>query len=73
MPNPSRDLPRTTLGVLFIGLLIVTTLWLLRPFIAPTIWAVMIVVSTWPMLRWFESKLWRRRSLAVRPGWPICR
>ena len=40
MPNPSRDLPRTTLGVLFIGLLIVTTLWLLRPFIAPTIWAV---------------------------------
>ena len=65
MPNPSHDLPRTTLGVLFIGLLIVTTLWLLRPFIAPTIWAMMIVVSTWPMLRWFEAKLWRRRSLAV--------
>ena len=65
MPKPSHDLPRTTLGVLFIGLLIVTTLWVLRPFIAPTIWAMMIVVSTWPMLRWFEAKLWGRRSLAV--------
>jgi predicted PurR-regulated permease PerM len=65
MPPPQRDLTRTTLGVLFIGVLIVTTLWVLRPFIAPTIWATMIAVSTWPMLRWFEARLWRRRSLAV--------
>jgi predicted PurR-regulated permease PerM len=65
MPTPQRDLTRTTLGVLFIGVLIVTTLWVLRPFIAPTVWATMIVVSTWPMLRWFEARLWRRRSLAV--------
>ncbi len=65
MPEPPRDLPRTTLGVLFIGVLIVTTLWVLSPFIAPTIWALMIVVSTWPMLRWFEARLWGRRSLAV--------
>ena len=65
MPELSRDLPRTTLGVLFIGLLIVATLWVLRPFIAPTVWAMMIVVSTWPMLRWFEARLWRRRALAV--------
>ena len=66
MPNPPpRDLTRTTLGVLFIGLLIVATLWVLRPFIAPTVWAAMIVVSTWPMLRWFQSLLWGKRSLAV--------
>jgi predicted PurR-regulated permease PerM len=65
MPLPQRDLARTTLGVLFIGLLIVATLWVLRPFIAPTIWATMIVVSTWPMLRWLQSRLWGRRSLAV--------
>lgn len=65
MSNPSRDLPRITLGVLSIGLLIVTTLWVLRPFIAPTIWAMMIVVSSWPMLRWFQARLWGRRSLAV--------
>ena len=65
MPVPQRDLPRTTLGVLFIGVLIVASLWVLRPFIAPTIWALMIVVSTWPMLRWFQAHLWGRRSLAV--------
>ena len=65
MPAPERDLTRTTLGVIFIGALIVATLWVLRPFLAPTIWATMIVVSTWPLMRWFEAKLWRRRSLAV--------
>ena len=65
MPVPDRDLTRSTLGVLFIGLLIVAALWILRPFIAPTIWATMIVVSTWPMMRWFEARLWGRRSLAA--------
>jgi predicted PurR-regulated permease PerM len=65
MPEPQRDLTRTTLGVLFIGVLIIATLWVLRPFIAPTIWATMIVVSTWPMLQWLQRKLWNRRSLAV--------
>jgi predicted PurR-regulated permease PerM len=65
MQTPPRDLTRSTLGVLFIGVLIVASLWVLRPFIAPTIWATMIVVSTWPMLRWFQAHLWHRRSLAV--------
>jgi predicted PurR-regulated permease PerM len=65
MSTPQRDLTRTTLGVLFIGVLIVATLWVLRPFLAPTIWATMIVVATWPMLRWFQARLWGRRSLAV--------
>ena len=65
MPAPERDLTRTTLGVLFIGLLIVATLWVLRPFLAPTIWAMMIVVSTWPMMRWIQARLWGRRGLAV--------
>lgn len=65
MQEPARDIVRTTLGVLFIGLLIVSSLWILRPFIAATIWATMLVVATWPMLLWFEHRLWRRRSLAV--------
>jgi len=65
MQEPQRDLARTTLGVLFMGLLIVGSLWVLRPFIAPTIWATMIVVTTWPMLKWFEARLWHRRSLAT--------
>jgi len=65
MQEPTRDIVRTSLGVLFIGLLIVSCLWILRPFIAATIWATMLVVATWPVLIWFERRLWRRRSLAV--------
>jgi predicted PurR-regulated permease PerM len=51
--------------LLFIGALIVASFWVLRPFLAPAIWATMIVVSTWPMLRWFELRLGRRRALAT--------
>jgi len=65
MQEAPPDLVRTTLGVLFIGVLIMTSLWILRPFIAATIWATMLVVATWPMLMWFEARLWHRRSLAV--------
>ena len=65
MQQAPRDLVRTTLGVLFIGALIVASFWIMRPFIAATIWATMIVVATWPMLLWFEARLWGRRSLAV--------
>ncbi len=59
------DLVRITLGVLFLGALIISSFWILRPFIAATIWATMLVVSTWPVMTWFEARLWRSRSLAV--------
>ena len=65
MKKPPHDLVRTTLGVLSIGALIVASLWVLRPFLVSTIWATMIVVATWPELRWFESRMRGRRSLAV--------
>jgi predicted PurR-regulated permease PerM len=65
MQEPTRDITRTTLDVLFIGLLIVACLWVLRPFLAATIWATMLVVATWPVLIWFQARLWGRRSLAV--------
>jgi predicted PurR-regulated permease PerM len=62
---PSRDIPRITLGVLCIGLLIVATLWVLRPFIAATVWGATIVVATWPMMLALQSRLGGRRGLAV--------
>ena len=65
MQEPARDIVRTTLGVLFIGLLIVSCLWILRPFLAATIWSTMLVVATWPVLIWAQNRLWGRRSLAV--------
>ena len=59
------DLARTTFGVLVIGLLLAACLWILRPFLGPTIWAVMVVVATWPLMLRVQRHLWGRRALAV--------
>ncbi|WP_213953850.1 MULTISPECIES: AI-2E family transporter YdiK [unclassified Variovorax] len=65
MPEPRVDLAKLTFGVLTIVLLILSSLWILRPFLGATIWAAMLVVATWPALLWFEARLWRRRGPAV--------
>ncbi len=60
-----NDLARTTLGVLFIVTLIVASLWIMRPFLVPVIWATMIVVATWPLMLKIEAAFGRRRAPAV--------
>ena len=60
-----NDVTRTTLAVLFIGLLIIASLWIVRPFLAAVIWATMVVVATWPLMLRVQRGLWGRRSLAV--------
>jgi predicted PurR-regulated permease PerM len=64
-PDPTRDLPRTTLAVLCLAVLIGGSLWLLRPFLGPAIWATMVVVATWPLMLRVQGLLWRSRGLAV--------
>ena len=59
------DLARVTLSVLFIGGLIAGSLWILSPFLAAFVWATMIVVATWPLMRRLERALGGRRALAV--------
>jgi predicted PurR-regulated permease PerM len=49
-PEAPNDLPRIVLVVLIIGVLIVGSLWTLRPFLGSFIWATTIVVATWPLL-----------------------
>jgi predicted PurR-regulated permease PerM len=44
-----QDVTRTTLIVLFIGILIAACFWVVRPFVTAFIWATMIVVATWPL------------------------
>jgi predicted PurR-regulated permease PerM len=51
--------------VLFIGGLIGVSFWVLRPFLGALIWAVMIVVATWPLLLAVQGALWGRRWVAV--------
>src|SRR5205809_5055001 len=60
-----RDLTRTVFAVLIIGGLIAASVWILRPFLAATIWATMIVVTTWPIMRRLQSRLWGKRWLAT--------
>jgi len=65
MPEIQRDLTRTVLAVLFIGGLIGVSFWVLRPFLGALMWAIMIVVATWPLLLAVQRALGGRRGLAV--------
>lgn len=62
---PAGALASTTFGVLFIGALLLGSLWVLQPFLGPTLWATMVVVASWPLMRRAEELLWGRRGLAV--------
>jgi predicted PurR-regulated permease PerM len=64
-PLPVYDLTRITLGVITILLLIWASLWVLQPFLPALVWATMVVIATWPMMRAVQARLWGRRGLAV--------
>jgi len=59
------NLPRTVMGILAISGLMLGSLWVVRPFIGPGIWAVTIVVATWPLFRRLQTRLGGRRGPAV--------
>lgn len=65
MSELRSDLTRVTLAVLFIAGLIGTSLWILRPFLPAVVWAGMLVIATWPLMRKVQAALWNSRSLAV--------
>lgn len=65
MTNTRSDIATATLGVLFIGVLIIASLWIMQPFIAAIIWATMVVVATWPVLLRLQAILWNSRALAI--------
>ncbi|UCV14590.1 AI-2E family transporter YdiK [Quatrionicoccus australiensis] len=65
MTDIRRDLARTTLAIFCIIGLIALSLWVLRPFLAATVWATMLVVATWPLFRSLEARLGNRRLPAV--------
>lgn len=63
--SASQDVTRTTLAVLFIGILIAASFWIVRPFLTAFVWATMIAVATWPVLLTIQQRLWGKRGLAV--------
>ena len=60
-----RDLTHTILSIFFICLLIVATFWVLRPFLVSLVWGTIVVIATWPLLEKLETKLVKKRKLAV--------
>jgi predicted PurR-regulated permease PerM len=63
--SPRFDLTHTILSVLFIGILIAGSFWVMRPFLMPLIWGAVIVIATWPVFERLEARLGGRRGLAV--------
>jgi predicted PurR-regulated permease PerM len=60
-----HDLTRNTLAAILVVGLIALCFWVLRPFLAASVWATMIVVATWPWLKQLERAFGNRRSPAV--------
>ena len=60
-----EDLARTTLAVFFMAGLAATALWIMKPFVPALVWATMIAVATWPLMRRVQQRLWQSRALAV--------
>ncbi len=61
----TRDVTHTTLAVLFISMLTAASFWILRPFLMSVIWALLIVVATWPLLLKLQARVLHRRGIAV--------
>jgi predicted PurR-regulated permease PerM len=59
------ELSRILLTVMVLGGLIGASAWILRPFLGAVIWAIMIVVATWPALLAAQRRLGGRRWAAV--------
>lgn len=59
------DLAQILFSLMFITILIVTSFWVLQPFILGFSWASMVVITSWPLMIKLQKKLWGRRSLAV--------
>jgi len=64
-PRQDFDLTRSVMTIVALTALVGGSLWVLSPFIPSLIWAVTIVVTTWPLMIRAEKILWGRRGLAV--------
>lgn len=60
-----RDVVHVFFTLIVLALLVGSSGWILRPFVAAGVWAVTITISTWPILVRLQKRLWGKRGLAV--------
>ena len=65
MHQSRHDLTRSMLAVLFIGGLIAASFWVMQPFLPAIIWAVTLVIATWPLMLRVQHYAGNRRGVAV--------
>lgn len=65
MMHYRQDIGRITLTVLFIGGLLVTSFWIMQPFLPAILWATTLVLATWPLMLWVQRCAGNRRWVAV--------
>lgn len=63
--DQSLDVARITLQVLCIGAIILAVSWILLPFLTAILWAATIVITTWPVLLWVQTRMKGVRGFAV--------
>jgi predicted PurR-regulated permease PerM len=65
MAAPVNNLPRIVMLIIAILVLLLGISWVVQPFLLPGVWAVTIVVATWPLLKGLETRFGGRRAPAV--------
>lgn len=63
--NNSYDLLKLIFNLLIIGILIILTFVVIRPFLFGFFWAMMVVIATWPLMKIIQHKFSVGRLLAV--------
>ncbi len=65
MDEHRKDLTTLTLGVMSVGGLIIGSVWILQPFIPAIIWAITLVLATWPVMLAVQRYTGGSRGVAV--------
>src|SRR5258705_9790559 len=59
------ELARTALQLAALAALVVTSLWIVKPFLIAATWAATIAIATWPLLLRAQAWLFGSRALAT--------
>jgi len=65
MATTRVDLASIALALLFLAALIGASIWILRPFLPAVIWAMTLVIATWPLVLRLQAWMWNKRGLAL--------